>query len=188
MMSVPGIMGGMQVDIATPPLFRETQRFRQWFFYLPIAAVTVIVWWIFVQQVILGHPQGSNPVPGWLAWVLTMVFGFGFPAFAAIVRVVTEVRPGQLNVRLYPFPPRTIPVSSIREASVRHYSPLGEFGGWGMRINKRSGRAYNAYGNMGVQLVLSDGARVLVGSQQSEELLTALRQAGGGFGSPGSVR
>ena len=187
-MSDPGTIGGVRAVMVTPSLFHETQRFRQWFFYLPVVAVTVIVWWIFVQQIVLGHPQGSNPIPNWLAWVLTMIFGFGFPAFAAIVRVITDVRPGQLSVRLYPFPTKLIPVSTISEASVRHYSPLGEFGGWGMRVNKRSGRAYNAYGNQGVQLVLSDGARVLIGSQQSEQLLTALRQAGGGFRSSGSAR
>jgi len=55
---------------------------------------------------------------------------------------------------------------------------MREFGGWGIRTSGDGGRAYNAYGNMGVQLVLTDGKRVLVGTQRAEELLAALRLAG----------
>ena len=40
---------------STPPLFREVQRFRQWIFMIPIVAVAAIVWYSFVQQVILDH-------------------------------------------------------------------------------------------------------------------------------------
>lgn len=166
-----------------PPLFREAQRFRTWIFFLPLCAVTVVVWYVFVQQVILGHPQGQQPLPNWAAWALTLVFGLGFPAIGATFRLVTEVRPGELRLRLFPFRGRVIPVGDIKEAVVRQYSAIGEFGGWGVRINRKSGRAYNAHGNMGVQLVLTDSSRVLVGSQRSEELYAALRQAG--FGSTG---
>lgn len=187
-MNGSGIDSGGRLGVGTPPLFREIQRFKHWIFLLPVTAVTVIVWYLFVEQVIMGHPQGSNPAPNWLAWVLTFVFGLGFPAVAITLRLVTEVRPGELSVRLYPFRARVIPLATVTEAFARQYSPLGEYGGWGVRVNRRSGRAYNAYGNMGVQLVLNDGARLLIGSQQPDQLLAALRQAGGDFGSSGSVK
>ena len=169
-------------------LFREVQRFRTWIFVLPVAAVTIIVWYMFIQQIVLGHPQGSEPLPAGWVWALTMVFGLGFPGFGVVVRLITMVRPGELRVRLFPFRVKVIPVGTIVEAAVRHYSPIGEFGGWGMRFSRKNGRAYNAYGEEGVQLVLSDGTRLLVGSQQPEQLLTALRQAGGGFGEAAGKR
>ena len=161
------------------PIYREVQHFfRQWIFLLPVAAVTVIVWYEFAQQVVLGNPQGQTPIPNGLAWALTIVFGLGFPTVASIIRLVTEVRPGELVVRLYPFRPARIPVDTISEARVRTYTPIKEYGGWGVRINRLNGRAYNAYGNLGVQMILKNGALILIGSQRPQELLTALETAG----------
>lgn len=162
-----------------PPMFREVQHFfRQWIFLLPVAAVTIIVWYEFAQQIVLGHPQGEEPIPNWLAWVLTIVFGLGFPAVGLLVRLVTEVRPGELLVRLYPLRWVTIPLEAIGKAAVREYSPIREYGGWGVRVSKWNGRAYNAYGNKGVQLELKTGALVLIGSQRPQELIAAMQAAG----------
>jgi hypothetical protein len=148
-----------------------------WMFWLPIAIVTFVVWWQFTEQIVLGHPQGSEPIPDWAAWVLAIVFGLGFPAFAFVVRFITEVESDRLIVRLYPFHTARIDLTRVKEAEVREYSALREYGGWGIRTG-RSGKAYSAYGSQGVQLWLKDDMRVLVGSQRSEELATALRLAG----------
>ncbi len=164
--------------LTSPPLFRESQRFKQWFFYVPVIIVTVIVWWQFIQQIALDRPVGEEPLPDWLAWVLTIVFGLGFPAFTALVRMITEVRPGELSVRLYPFRPVRIGVAEIESAETRQYSAMREYGGWGVRLSRSSGRAYNASGDQGVQLVMTDGRRILIGTQQPEQLLGALRAAG----------
>ncbi|MFH0915146.1 MAG: DUF6141 family protein [bacterium] len=171
-----GVAGGT----AALPLFQEVQRFRQWFFYVPLLIATGVVWWLFAEQIILGHPRGSRPIPDSAAWILAILFGFGFPVFALVVRLITEVRPGLLWVRLIPFGSKRISTGEIERAQTREYSPLREFGGWGIRIS-RNGRAYNAYGNTGVQLVLTDGSRVLIGTQKPEELLDALRLAGADF-------
>jgi len=168
---------GVVIDAAAPALFREVQRFRQWFFWVPLLVVTGVIWWQFGEQVILGHPRGTRPIPDSVAWVLAIVFGLGFPAFAAVVRLVTEVRPGLVMVRLVPFRFRRISTREVDSAQSREYSAMREFGGWGIRISK-NGRAYNAYGKTGVQFVLADGSRILIGTQRPEELLAALRVAG----------
>jgi hypothetical protein len=165
-------------EAATSPLFREVQRFRQWFFWVPIAVVVGVIWWQFIQQIVIGRPPGTEPIPDWAAWALTIVFGLGFPAFAAIVRLVTEVRPGTLSIRLIPFRSRLIPLQDIRTADSREYAPMSEFGGWGIRLAADGSKAYNARGNVGVQLVLTEGERVLVGTQRAEELIAALRSGG----------
>ena len=171
----PGVSTG---DEAGPPLFREVQRFKQWVFLIPVLGVAGVVWWQFVEQVVRGNPQGTQPIPDGLAWGLAIVFGLGFPALAFVIRLITEVRPGELAVRLAPFRRVLVPVAAISKAAVREYSPLKEYGGWGVRMTRLNGRAYNAYGNRGVQLVLADESLILIGSQRPEELLTALRSAG----------
>lgn len=173
---------GPLADLSGPVIYREVQRFRQWFLYLPVLIVTVAVWWQFVEQVVLGRSTAEEPVPNWLAWVLAIVFGLGMPAFLLTLRMVTEVRPGLLRVRLFPVSRVEIPTTHILEAAVRHYSPLKEYGGWGVRVSRTHGRAYNAYGSLGVQLVVEGRGPVLIGSQHPEELLAALAAAGARVG------
>lgn len=64
---------------------------------------------------------------------------------------------------------RLIRFDEISSAEKREYRPIAEYGGWGYRIGP-SGKAYNAQGNEGVQLVLKNGGRVLIGSQRADEL------------------
>lgn len=169
---------GGTAGLGMPPLYREVQRFKQWYFYLPIVIVTVLVWYQFIQQIALGNALGEQPVPDWVAWALTIVFGLGFPVFTALVRMITEVHPGVMWVRLYPFRRARIQLAQIKTAESRQYSALREFGGWGVRTSLKNGRAYNASGDRGVQLVMRDGKRVLIGTQKPEQLLDALQSGG----------
>lgn len=67
--------------------------------------------------------------------------------------------------------------SNVEKAYVRQYSPIKEYGGWGMREgNHDSDRAYNVAGNMGLQLLYDKGNRILIGTQKPEEIRQLLRQ------------
>ncbi len=75
---------------------------------------------------------------------------------------------------LFPLYRRRISVADIASAESVTYSPIADYGGWGIRgWGKKV--ALNARGNRGVRLTLRDGRRVLVGSQRPEELAEALR-------------
>jgi hypothetical protein len=95
----------------------------------------------------------------------------------------TKLLPDEVQVR---FGRRTrfrIPLKNVVQAYVRAYSPINEYGGWGIR-NGKGGRAFNMRGNEGVQLVLRSGQRVLLGSQLPEELADAIHKATGCEKSP----
>ena len=169
----------MSLDVprlVAPPVFREVQHFRQWWMWLVVLAVAAFMWVGFVLQIVLGRPYGSKPMPDAMLWVFTLLFGLGLPGFFLVLRLVTEVFADRLVVGLAPFRRRVIPRADIAQAQAVSYRPLADFGGWGVRWAGSPRRmAYNASGNRGVQLVLRDGRRVLVGSQRSEELALALR-------------
>jgi hypothetical protein len=170
--------GANGADKGTPPLFHEEQRFQIWMFWVPIAIVVGLVWYELYQQVFKGNPSGSHPIPDWAAWTLAIVFGIGLPVFGYLLRLITEVRPDALILRVFPFRGTRVPVGEIEEAETRDYSAQQEYSGWGVKNTRRSGRAYTAFGTKGVQLVLADGDRLLVGSQKAAELAAALREAG----------
>jgi hypothetical protein len=58
--------------------------------------------------------------------------------------------------------------SELQSVEVRQYKPLLEYGGWGLRLGTK-GWAYNIAGNQGIQLVLQDGDKLLLGTQRPEE-------------------
>jgi hypothetical protein len=172
-----------------PLRFREVQRMRHWWFYLPIVAVTMIIWYTFIEQVGLNRPSGTSPIPNWAAWVLALVFGLGFPAFGATIRLITEVDDQTVRIRMFPVSGRTVALNDILASEWVRYSPMRQYGGWGVRVS-RHGRAYIAFGDEGVQLLLREkepgpydpryggvserDKKLLIGSQRPAELLKAL--------------
>jgi hypothetical protein len=160
--------------------FREAQRFSQpWLWGLVLIAPAVFLY-AFVQQLILGKPFGENPMSDGLLIVMGLLIGGGLPWLFYSARLVTEVRTDGLYVRFSPFHrrPRRIAPEEIASCEARTYRAIREYGGWGIHSG-RSGRAYNVRGDRGVQLVLRDGRRLLIGSQCADELaahINALRR------------
>jgi hypothetical protein len=89
--------------------------------------------------------------------------------------LVTEVRYDSLYVRYDPlqFHSHKISYGEIRKYEIRTYSALKEYGGYGIR-NGKKGKAYNVFGNKGIQFEFKDGKQLLVGTQRPEEFFSAL--------------
>ena len=87
---------------------------------------------------------------------------------------VTKTRLSISFGALFPLYQRSIAKADIASFEAVTYSPLADYGGWGIKWG-RSGLALNARGNRGVRLTLRDGRRVLIGSQRPEKLAEALR-------------
>jgi hypothetical protein len=124
----------------------------------------------------MGKPFGNNPASDSMLIVITIIFGFGFPVFMYKINLTTEVREDGLYFRFFPIHQsfRKINLEDITGYNVETYRAVIDYGGWGIK-HGRKGQAYNVSGNRGVQLHLSNGKRVLVGSQRPEELAEALK-------------
>ena len=72
-------------------------------------------------------------------------------------------------------------MEDLKTYEVRTYSALREYGGWGIRWGL-NGKAYNVGGNRGVQLELSNGELILIGSRKPDEFAEALALAVRGKG------
>lgn len=159
--------------------FEEIQTPRQWWILAVLAIVTAGAWYSFVEQVLLGHRVGTRPAPDWVVWLLFAFFGVVFPLVLLTARMVVTVTDHALRIRWIPFGKRTIPLADIAELEPRTYRPIREYLGWGIRWVPGRGTAWSVSGNRGVQLVLVDGGRILVGTNRPEELAAAIRGAKG---------
>lgn len=157
-------------------LFREQQRFRQWWVWLLVLGVAALQWWGFIQQIVLGQPWGDNPAPDWMMWLFWLLFGIGLPLFFYRLALIVTITPEHIAIRYRPLTRRDIPLVDVESVEVRTYRVLREYGGYGLRGTRRD-MAYNVSGNQGVQLTLRDGRRALIGSQRAAELALAIDSA-----------
>ena len=76
-----------------------------------------------------------------------------------------------ISYRLFPFhlKARFIEWDQICSAKVRKYDPLGEYWGWGIK-GTRKNRAINIAGDVGLQLDLKNGRKLLIGTLQKEKM------------------
>jgi hypothetical protein len=119
--------------------------------------------------------EETQSFPGWVvALMLAVVLLLGA---LLSMRLTTTVRADAISVRLGFLYSTRVPLSEITRAEAVQYSPVRDYGGWGIRGPRRR-RALNARGNQGVLLTRSDGTTLLVGSQHPRELLEVLSRAG----------
>ena len=158
--------------------YQETQRFSGWV-WVPLLGAAGVVWWGAYQQLVGGRPFGSDPAPDGVLAMIWLLTGVGLPALFGASHLRTEVRNDGVQLRFFPFHVRGKHwrFDEIAEVYARDYSPIREYGGWGIRFGIRgNGWAYNPRGSRGVQLVLRSGRRILIGSQSPERLAMAIRE------------
>ncbi|WP_298665464.1 DUF6141 family protein [uncultured Methanofollis sp.] len=172
----------MESDVdKVPVIFRERQHFTQVWLWAVLALIAGIAWWGAVQQLLLGIPFGNNPAPDWGMAVITIVFGTLFPLFFAVLHLTVEVRVDGIAYRYFPLHLRfrVIPAGEIVRLEACTYSPMKEFGGWGIRRGAGGWRAYTTGGDRGVRVYLRDGRKVLFGSRDPEGFVAAARASQG---------
>jgi hypothetical protein len=160
------------------PIFREVQKFRQFWVSSLVLIPAVVILYGAYKQLVLGQPFGNNPASDSTMVILTMIFGFLFPLFIFSMKLVTEVRSDGVYVRFFPFHLafKKFKYSDIASYKAVHYSALRDYGGWGIRYGL-NGKAYNISGNDGIMLEFQNGKHLLIGSQRTHEFLLALEQS-----------
>jgi hypothetical protein len=159
-------------------LFREKQRFTQFWLWIVLLGVALIFWIGFFYQVVGGGAYGSRPVSDVQLVILFVLMGIGLPWFFYKMSLTTEVTPDMVQVQFFPFhlKPIQIPLHLIRDFKHVTYNPIMEYGGWGIRWSF-NGKAYNTTGNEGVKLYFYNKRPLLIGSQRANELADAILHA-----------
>lgn len=146
-------------------LFKESQKFTQWWLWLLLLIVNAST--LYTTFVYSSQHQVVYATIG----VLLVTF------FIYIFRLTTIIKNDGIYIQFLPFivKYKHLQWNNISTSYVREYSPIGEFGGWGIRWGK-AGTAYNISGNKGLQLEFTNGKKLLIGTQKPEELKAILQQ------------
>jgi hypothetical protein len=173
--------------MATTTHYEETQYFRQTWLWALLVISGVPAALLGIVGVVADAGAGTN-VLLWVAVVLVVVFGPFVILYRANLRI--EARDDALMLRLWPFHlrARRIPYAEIDSITAAEVSPMGDFGGlgvrirptfyrWGIRVDGPVG--YIVEGERAVRIVRRDASVLVVTSTDPHALVRTVEQVGG---------
>jgi len=172
----------VSVAAIRPPaaIYREEQFFA-WWLYVLLAVMVAVGWCSFAWNQAAGPPQAVAARGPALELPLAFAVGLVLPPalVLGVLRMTTEVGPVSCRVwfGFIPTYRRAIPLDEVKRVEVVTYRAFREHYFWGVHTTRDGERVLTARGGRGVRLHLSDGSRVLIGSQRAEELAAALESA-----------
>jgi hypothetical protein len=168
-------MSGSSEVMGATELYREEQLFARTWFWIPVMIVVVVAWYFFFRE-LFWSPEGTRSPAG--VWIMFIAVGVLTPALFFTMRLIVTVNRRELTIRMWPLYRRTVAVGDISAVEAVTYRPILEFGGWGVRYSmKRRAWGYTVSGKEGVQVELSNGKKILMGSEQNTRLAAAIEQA-----------
>lgn len=166
-------------------LFQETQKFNQWWLWAILISVNAMLIYGVVDLYLLDEHQISNESDRGAIWFVLILIPLLTMLFLTF-RLDTLVKANGVYFRFFPIHRkyRYYSWEQIAKIFLRQYSPLIEYGGWGIRYGLfGKGMAYNIKGNNGLQLFLKNKKKLLIGTQRPEELRAVLERLRIGNGS-----
>lgn len=158
--------------------FSERQRFRQLWLWGVLLGINVLIFYGLIQQIFLGQQFGDKPMSDG-ALIATSVLMLLLSDLFFYFRLETSITADGIYVRFFPLQLKLkfYPWDTIQQSFVREYNPLSEYGGWGMR-GLGNNRALNISGNKGIQLIMQDGKKLLIGTKKADEATAILKRMG----------
>ncbi len=172
----------MSVALTGPPMavYREEQSFAWWVYALLLGLLLLGFGALQTQRDSL-----KEAVPGLknlrqLEVPLYLLMGVVTPSVlvTGVLHMTTELLPGRLNLWFgwVPTLRRSIPLAEIEHVEIVRYNAWQDHGFWGYRQMADGEVIFTARGDRAVRVVLSDGSRILIGTQRPDDLASALNR------------
>ena len=144
-------------------IFKEEQSFRQTWLIVVLIIASIVPVAMMIKKYLKADTTLSTQefliTIGVILLSISLIFFF---------KLTTKIDEVGIHYQFFPlhFKVKTIPWNTISKAYVRKYQPISEFGGWGLRggffFNKGKEKAVNVSGDIGIQLILKNGEKLLI--------------------------
>lgn len=144
-------------------LFEENQKFNQWWIWSILIIIPILSLIPFDDEGIKSY---------------NVIIGFTIPILFYLFELRIKISNQSIHYQFFPihFKSHEIKLKDIKRFEAIRYSPLKEYGGWGIRYGFK-GKAYNVKGNKGVKIYLMNNKNILFGSQKYKDFEKALQDA-----------
>ncbi|WP_299363110.1 hypothetical protein [Winogradskyella sp.] len=156
-------------------IFKEEQRFTQsWRIIIIILSMMVPLG--IIVGIYTTEPQRLSSLEFVLiAGLIILASGIIF-----LFKLSSRIDELGIHYRFFPFHQnfKLIRWNEINSVYVRTYNAISEYGGWGLKgkipWKKSKGAAINVSGNVGIQLELKNGKKILIGTKKQKEAKATL--------------
>jgi len=157
-------------------IFKEKQAFTQsWLIILIVLSAVVPI------GIITNEFLKENSTIGFkeFSLIVLLILVSIVPVF--FFKLKTRIDEIGIHYQFFPFHLsfKTILWKEIKKVETRKYDAVSEFGGWGLKgglfWKKKNGVAYNVKGDMGIQLELTNGKKILIGTQKQKDVIFVLK-------------
>ncbi|WBX73107.1 hypothetical protein PG913_09465 [Tenacibaculum pacificus] len=156
-------------------VFIEKQKFTQWWLHLLITLSSIIAILLISKDWINTVDKSITANSSSLVGIISII-ALHFLIYTACLK--TKINDIGISYKFIPFhfTERKILWKDIDEIYIRKYNPILEYGGWGLRFtfNKNKGNALNISGDIGIQIVLKNGKKLLIGTQKEDDITRVL--------------
>ena len=147
-------------------IFKEEQRFTQTWLIIIIVISLIVPLAIILKEI---DKLSTSEI---IISIGTIILASGLIFLFKLTTIIDEKG---IHYKLFPFHLKfkTVVWNDIENAYIRTYDAISEYGGWGVRGGalwyKAKGKAINISGNIGIQLKLKDGKKLLIGTNKKEQ-------------------
>jgi len=156
-------------------IFKEEQRFTQTWLMVLLATSAIVPLVIISKEY---FKDKSMTLQEYTTTLAIVIVSLGFIFF---FKLITRIDEAGIHYQFFPFhfSLKKITWSEIEKVNTRKYDAISEFGGWGLKggvfWKKSNGIAYNVKGDIGVQLKLTNGKKILIGTQKRADIDLVLK-------------
>lgn len=162
-------------------LYSEEQNYSTpWIWLVIFPAIGTLVFLLKFDEIgsDFTSPEGKDDILGFIILAGVMfVLMLGLTLLFYKMKLITQIRSNGIYFRYFPFmkKERLIAKVEISKYEVRIFKPGKEFGGHGVRKGKGiSGKSYTVSGRLGLQLHLTNGHKILIGTKRKEAIQYAI--------------
>lgn len=147
-------------------IFKEEQRFTQTWLIVIIVISLIVPLAIILKEI---DKLSTSEI---IISIGTIILASGL---IFLFKLTTRIDEKGIHYKFFPFHLKfkTVVWNDIENAYIRTYDAISEYGGWGLRGGalwyKAKGKAINISGNIGIQLELKDGKKLLIGTNKKEQ-------------------
>lgn len=156
-------------------IFKEEQRFNQiWLIVLILVSILVPIGVIIKEYT---KDPSSFSTAEFISIIGVMIVASGI---IFVFKLSTRIDEEGIHYKFFPFhwSFKVITWNEIENIYVRNYNAIREYGGWGLKSgvvwNNSKGKAINVSGDIGIQLELKNGKKLLIGTQKQNEAESVL--------------
>lgn len=153
-------------------LFKERQKFTQWWLWLILLGVLALPI-VELFRTLFFDVQQSEKSISMVGLAFVLFFTSALLVFFWMMTLKTEIDENEIRMHFFPLLKKTVKWEDVTSAEIVDYG----FVGYGIRFGSKYGTVYNTSGRFGLAIETKKGDRFVIGTLKKAELRELIKES-----------